>query len=153
MTKPSSSKSTSRLCLAFAFSAVLLSAGCANNEKGEISSQLLLDKTNVTVLGKNFNYPVTNNPEVTSSVITLPPGVETGLHLHEAPMYAYILEGTVDVTYSVNGVDETKTYKKGEAIMEGLDTPHNGVNNTNSVVRILVVNIGSPDLMNTVKLN
>ena len=36
--------------------------------------------------------------------------------------------------------------------MEGLDTPHNGRNTTKSPVKVLVVNLGSPDLENTVKL-
>jgi quercetin dioxygenase-like cupin family protein len=67
-------------------------------------------------------------------------------------MYAYILEGTLEVTYTVDGVEKTNVYKKGEAIMEGLNTPHNGVNNSDSPVKVLVVNIGSPDAKNSVKL-
>ena len=125
---------------------------CSNTTTGEISSEVLLDKENMTILEEAFAYPVTENPEVSSSIITLPPGAQTGWHLHEAPMYAYILEGTLEVTYTVNGVEKTNVYKKGEAIMEGLNTPHNGVNNTDSPVKVLVVNIGSPDAKNSVKL-
>ncbi len=127
-------------------------ASCSNTTTGEISSEVLLDKENMTILEEAFAYPVTENPEVSSSIITLPPGAQTGWHLHEAPMYAYILEGTLEVTYTVNGVEKTNVYKKGEAIMEGLNTPHNGVNNTDSPVKVLVVNIGSPDVKNSVKL-
>jgi quercetin dioxygenase-like cupin family protein len=127
-------------------------ASCSNATSGEISSEVLLDKENMTILEEAFAYPVTENPEVSSSIITLPPGAQTGWHLHEAPMYAYILEGTLEVTYTVNGVEKTNVYKKGEAIMEGLNTPHNGVNNTDSPVKVLVVNIGSPDAKNSVKL-
>jgi quercetin dioxygenase-like cupin family protein len=132
---------------------LIFSVGCSSDQIGEISSQTLLDKTNVTVLGEDFKYPDTDKPELTSSIITVPAGAETGWHLHEAPMYAYILEGTISLTYLVDGTEVFKEYKKGEAIMEGLDTPHNGVNNTNSEVRILVVNIGASDLMNTIKIN
>jgi quercetin dioxygenase-like cupin family protein len=67
-------------------------------------------------------------------------------------MYAYVLEGTLEVTYKLDGTEKRNVYKKGEAIMEGLYTPHNGVNNTSKPVRILVVNFGSRDLDNSVKL-
>jgi len=36
--------------------------------------------------------------------------------------------------------------------MEGLDTPHNGQNTSTGSVSILVVNMGSPELANTVPL-
>ena len=127
-------------------------ASCSNSAPGEISSEVLLDKEAKTILEEAFNYPVTDNPEVSSSIITLPPGAQTGWHLHEAPMYAYVLEGTLEVTYKLDGTEKTNVYKKGEAIMEGLDTPHNGVNNTDKPVKVLVVNFGSPDLANSVKL-
>lgn len=127
-------------------------ASCSNSTPGEISSEVLLDKEAKTILEEAFNYPVTDNPEVSSSIITLPPGAQTGWHLHEAPMYAYVLEGTLEVTYKLDGTEKTNVYKKGEAIMEGLDTPHNGVNNTDKPVKVLVVNFGSPDLDNSVKL-
>jgi quercetin dioxygenase-like cupin family protein len=103
-------------------------------------------------LGEEFQYPVTSNPEITSSIVRLEPGAETGWHLHEAPMYAYILEGTLEVTYEVAGSMMTKVYNEGEAIMEGLDTRHNGKNTSDRPVSVLVVNMGSPGLENTVKL-
>ena len=134
------------------FSIVLLGAGCTSSAQESISSRVLLDKTGQTILSENFSYPVTSEPQVSSSIVTLPPGSQTGLHLHEAPMYAYILQGTLEVTYLVEGVEETKIYQEGEAIMEGLDAPHNGRNTTKSPVKVLVVNLGSPDLENTVKL-
>ena len=63
-------------------------------------------------------------------------------------MYAYILDGTLEVTYDVDGAMVTKTYHEGDAIMEGLDIPHIGKNLTNRPVSILVVDIGSSDLAN-----
>jgi quercetin dioxygenase-like cupin family protein len=79
--------------------------------------------------------------------------METGWHLHEALLYAYVLEGTLEVTYkTVAGTEITNTYNSGEAIMEALQTEHNGKNNTKSDIKILVVSIGSPDLENTVTL-
>jgi quercetin dioxygenase-like cupin family protein len=142
-----------KVVVAFAICGLLpLAAGCSNSTPGEISSEVLLDKAAVTILEEAFSYPITNNPEVSSSIITLPPGTQTGWHLHEAPMYAYVLEGTLEVTYQLDGAEITNTYTKGEAIMEGLNTPHNGANNTDKPVKVLVVNFGSPDLDNSVKL-
>ena len=130
-------------------------AGCANESSTApaVSSQNLLDKVDYTILGDKFSYPATDSPQITSAVITIPAGKETGWHLHEAPLYAYILEGVLEVTYKkVDGTEITNTYNSGEAIMEALQTEHNGKNNTKSDVKILVVSIGSPDLENTVKL-
>lgn len=140
------------------FIATLLIAtisGCASQSttSPEVTSQALLSKVDTTILGDKFSYPVTESPEITSSVITIPPGMETGWHEHEAPLYAYILEGTLEVTYKqLDGTEKTNTYNTGEAIMEALQTPHNGKNSTKSDVKILVVNIGSPELENTIKL-
>jgi quercetin dioxygenase-like cupin family protein len=113
----------------------------------------LLDKADATVLGDKFSYPGAENPEITSSIVRLEAGAETGWHLHEAPMYAYILAGTLEVTYDVDGSMVTKTYRQGDAIMEGLDTPHIGKNLTNRPVSILVVNMGSSDVANSVPLD
>lgn len=133
---------------------VMLTLGaCSTGDLPPVSSTVLLDKAATTVLGDGFSYPGADNPEVTSSIVRLEPGAETGWHLHEAPMYAYILEGTLQVTYDVNGTMVTKTYAEGDAILEGLDTPHIGKNLTNRQVAILVVNMGSPDLANSVSLD
>jgi quercetin dioxygenase-like cupin family protein len=131
--------------------AVLALSACSAQTQPPVSSTVLLDKVGTTILGEGFQYPVTSDPEITSSVVRLEPGAETGWHLHEAPMYAYILEGTLEVTYEVDGSMVTKVYNEGEAIMEGLDTRHNGKNTADGPVSVLVVNMGSPELENTVK--
>ena len=56
---------------------------------------------------------------------------------------------TVTVTYD-GGV--TRTYRKGQAIMEAIGTRHNGMNKGEDPVRILVVNIGAAGVANSVKL-
>jgi len=109
----------------------------------------LLTKQMTTVLGQPLAYPTQLPAEVSSSIITLLPGQQTGWHRHDAPMYAYILSGTVTVTYDG---DVTKTYRKGQAIMEAVGTRHNGVNKGEEPVRILVVNLGAQGVANSVKL-
>jgi quercetin dioxygenase-like cupin family protein len=113
------------------------------------SVQSLLDKTTTTVLGQELRYPTALPAEVTSSVVTLPPGSETGLHRHDAPLYGYMLEGVLTVSYD-GGV--TKTYRTGDALMEAIGTAHNGANLGSVPVRILVVNFGAEGVANTVPL-
>lgn len=114
-----------------------------------ISSNVLLDKQAQTILDQAIAYPSSVPAQVSSSIITIPPGVETGLHRHDAPMYAYILEGELTVTYD-GGV--VKVYTVGEAIMEAVGTAHNGKNNTSADVKVLVVNVGAEGVANNVKL-
>ena len=114
-----------------------------------VSSSVLLDKATSTVLDQLVQYPASSQAQVSSSIITLPPGVETGLHRHDAPMYAYVMDGELTVTYD-GGI--VKTYRPGQAIIEAVGTAHNGKNNGTTPVRILVVNMGAAGVANTVTL-
>lgn len=69
------------------------------------------------------------------------------MHKHEAPMYAYVLEGTVTVEYKGGTIKE---YPAGTALMEAIGTWHNGKNLGDVPVRILVVNMGAKGVKNTV---
>ena len=108
----------------------------------------LLDAATRTVLGQTVQYPA-GVAQVSSSIITLAPGTETGLHRHDAPMYAYVLQGTVTVEYDGGTV---KAYPAGSALLEAVGTAHNGRNLGAEPVRILVVNIGAEGVKNSVKL-
>jgi quercetin dioxygenase-like cupin family protein len=61
-------------------------------------------------------------------------------------MYGYILEGEVTVTYAGNGMH---VYRQGDAIIEAIDTPHNGRNTGNGPARILAVFMGANGVPNT----
>lgn len=110
--------------------------------------QTLMAKTEQTVLNQTIAYPAGGAAQVSSAIVTLISGEETGWHRHDAPMYAYILSGTLQVSYE-GGV--VKTYKSGDAIMEAIGTYHNGKNIGKDPVRIIVVNIGAVGVENTVK--
>lgn len=141
---------------------VLLLSGCASTPApaptptltasaaaAEITSTSLLTQAAADVLGQVLTYPSASQAQVSSSIITIPVGMETGLHQHDAPMFAYVLEGELTVSYD-GGV--TNTYSAGEAIMEAVGTPHNGTNTGTVPVKVLVVNIGADGVANTVKL-
>ena len=107
----------------------------------------LLTKQTETVLGQPFDYPSTGPPEITSVILTLQPGEETGWHHHDAPLVAYILAGTLQVDYGDDGV---RVYEAGDALVEAFKTSHNGTNVGDEPVRIYVTNIGAAGTDNTV---
>ena len=103
--------------------------------------------TGETVLGQPLSYPTRGMPQIQSSIVTMLPGEETGLHSHPHLTYGYILHGELTVSYQ-GGV--TKTYRKGEAFMEAVDTQHNGRNTGSEPMRVLVVFIGIEGEANTI---
>jgi len=114
-----------------------------------ISAETLLKAAEATILGQGIVYPGELPAQVSSSILTVPPGVQTGWHFHSAPMYAYILEGTLTVTYETDSGTEEKVYRAGEAIMEAVGTHHNGKNTSDAPVRVLVVNMGAEGVANS----
>lgn len=108
----------------------------------------LLTQQQTDVLGAPIAYPTQTPAQASSSIITLVPGQSTGRHKHDAPMYAYVVSGTLTVAYD-GGV--TKVYPAGQAIMEAVGVWHEGTNRGHSVVKVLVVNIGADGVANTVK--
>lgn len=154
-----------RIILALALSLGLLAVGCSSgsdsmyattssstttavgSSKPQVSS--ILDKQAQTVHDQLLQYPTGSQAQVSSAILTIAPGVSTGLHKHDAPMYAYILEGTLTVTYDGGIVEE---YTAGSAILEAVGTPHNGENKTDKPIKILVVNMGAEGVANSVTL-
>lgn len=154
-----------RIALALSLSLGLLAVGCSSGSdsmyattsstttaatssaKPQVST--VLDKQAQTVLDQLLQYPTGSQAQVSSAILTIAPGVSTGLHKHDAPMYAYILEGTLTVTYEGGTVKE---YTAGSAILEAVGTPHNGENKTDEPVKILVVNMGAEGVANSVTL-
>ena len=100
--------------------------------------------TGKTIIDQQIAYPA-GTPKITAAIVTIPPGGETGWHLHEVPLYVYILEGEVTVDYGEKGV---KVVKEGESILEAVDWAHNGMNKTDKPLRILAVYIGAEGVAN-----
>jgi quercetin dioxygenase-like cupin family protein len=98
------------------------------------------------VLGNPIAYPQ-GPANVTAAVVTVPPGGATGLHRHEVPLFAYILEGELTVDYGDKG---KKTYRAGDAVLEAQDWPHNGTNTGTVPMRLLAVYMGGGSEQNTV---
>jgi len=81
----------------------------------------LLD-TETSWNGGVFHYPE-GTPKVTAVKIRLKPGESTAIHCHPVPLFAYILKGHLRVT---TGLGQSRVFKRGEAMVEVMDTWHQG---------------------------
>ncbi len=121
--------------------AVLALAGFAQAEeayKPIVKVQPIL-KTTTTTSGDAIRYPSVSDPEVQSLIVEIPPGGETGWHLHPVPIYAYILSGSIEVE-SEGGVK--RLFKAGESFAEMVNRKHDGRVVGDVPVRILMIVTG-----------
>lgn len=125
------------------------SASAYGEGSGKPTSNSVLDKQARTVLDQLITYPGVSQAQVSAAVLTFEPGAKTGLHRHDAPLFVYVLEGTITVTYD-GGV--VKQFSQGQGMLEAVGTAHEGENRTDSTVRLLAVNLGAEGVANTVTL-
>ena len=120
---------------------LLLSAGAVLADSGYTGgvTARVLAKTATTANGGKVVYPCTDRAEVTAMTVELAPGASTGWHKHPNPVYAYVLAGTLSVELE----DGTATtYHPGEAVIEVVDTLHNGTNTGLDPVKLAVFYLG-----------
>ncbi|HAT33991.1 MAG TPA: cupin domain-containing protein [Janthinobacterium sp.] len=98
-----------------------------------------LQKTSNSWDGKAVVYPA-GQAEVTTLMVELAAGGETGWHEHPVPSFAYVLEGTLEVRRQTG---ETKIVHTGEMLAEVVNTPHNGRALDGKPVKLLVLYTGS----------
>lgn len=112
-----------------------------------VTSKILV-KTSVTGSGQRIVYPVTEKAEVTAMTVELAPGAETGWHKHPGPVYAYIVSGRLSV--EIEGGREL-SFSAGEAIIEVVDTLHNGRNRGDEPVKLAVFYLGAAGTPNVIR--
>ena len=98
--------------------------------------------------GQPLSYLQTAQPEVTVLVVRVPPGGSTGWHQHPVPVYAYMLEGVLNV--EIKG-GRTYVFKKGDAIIEVMNTLHNGYNSGSEPASLVAFYTGAVGVANVVK--
>ncbi len=128
--------------LPVALACLLLSSAAL--AEGKLPLALPILQGGADVLGKPIVYPE-GAARITSVVITLAPGAETGWHSH-LPLYGHVLEGTLTVDYGEKG---TRVFKAGDALLEAVNWPHNGSNRGDVTVKILAVSFGSTSQPNS----
>ena len=95
--------------------------------------------TSKTVMDEPIVYPA-GTAKLTTGIVTLAPGEETGWHTHGVPLTGIVLEGELTVDYGGKG---TRTFHQGESIAEAINVPHNGRNSGSDIMKIFVVYIGA----------
>ena len=95
--------------------------------------------TSKTVMDEPIVYPA-GTAKLTTGIVTLEPGDETGWHTHGMPLTGIVLEGELTVDYGAKG---TRTFAKGDSIAEAIAVPHNGKNTGTGVMRLFAVFIGA----------
>jgi quercetin dioxygenase-like cupin family protein len=114
-------------------------------EKGVISTPIL--QGNADILGAPIVYPA-GEAEITAVMVTIPPGVETGWHSHLVPLFGQVVSGVLTVDYGSKGV---RKLRPGDALLEAVNWPHNGINYGDVPVEIFVIYVGAKGAPNSVK--
>lgn len=127
------------------FIGAVFAAGPMQAESAYPKLEIILSESQ-TILGQDFAYPP-GKAQITAAIVTLQPNESTGLHLHEAPLFAMVMQGQITVDYG-DGI--TKVYNKDDAFIEAFHTNHNGTNTGTEPVRILTIFAGSDAVKNTV---
>ena len=128
------------ICRAFlaALPALMIVGAAQAQDDGAITTETLLE-TGRTVIDQEIAAYPDGTPGVTSLILTIAPGGETGWHTHPVPLFVHVLEGEVTVDYGEKGV---RTYPAGATFLEAMDWPHNGMNKADVPVRIFTVYVG-----------
>jgi len=116
-------------------------------EYRNVSVRKVLTSTTVSD-GSRIRYLRADDPEVSVLVVDVPPGGSTGWHSHPVPVYAYMLEGVLAVEME-NG--KTFEFRKGDAIIEVVNTGHNGYNPGREKASLVVFYTGAVGVPNVVK--
>ena len=105
-------------------------------------------KGSSTVGGQKLEYPKTDKPEITSVLLELEPGGESGRHMHPYPTHVYVLAGTLTVEMEDGSRHE---YQTGKGFLETTNTWHNGKNLGETPLKVLVVFVGEEGKPNLVR--
>lgn len=92
-------------------------------------------KTTVTIAGQKLAYPVTN-PQVTATLVEIPPGVDVGWHEHPNIRYVYVIDGTLTIELET-GV--RRDFPAGTIFVEAVGIRHHGMNTGPAPTRVLFI--------------
>ncbi|MGZ8136087.1 MAG: cupin domain-containing protein [Methylococcaceae bacterium] len=116
----------------------LMLVACAVDSAGKPKVTQLI-KSTASWDGKPIVYPA-GQAEITGLLIEIPPGQQTGWHLHPVPSFGVVLEGILEVTLKDGKI---KRLHEGDALVEVVNTAHNGRNIGDKPLKILVFYSGA----------
>lgn len=126
------------ILLSFTFLFYCETESALNLENSPVTSEIILQTTS-TWNGTALQYPE-GEAKITALRIEIEPGGETGWHHHPVPSFAYILQGTLEVTLESG---ESERISEGQAVAEVVDTIHNGRNIGDEPVILVVFYTGA----------
>ena len=119
----------------------------ANNEAtGKVRAKRIYSAT-TTNAGQPIKLPQ-GDVEVVVWTYDIPAGSKLPVHKHPSQRYAYVLQGTLQVTDVEN--NRSYEYKPGDLIVEMVDGWHYGANNGRQSVRLLVIDQVEKGQANTI---
>ena len=141
-------RNTILVLLLFVSPALFVPSAALSSDYGALKVSLV-KKATTTTNGQKISYPKTGSPEVTVVTVDIPSGGETGWHQHPIPVYAYVLAGELAVEFEDG---KQNIFKEGDAIIEVVNTPHNGRNLGKAPVKLVVFYTGVEGSPTTVKV-
>ena len=105
----------------------------------------VISKDSTTVSGEPLTYLSTPNPEISSDIMTIPPGTTTEWMVHPVQGFVFVLEGTLTVEYAEG---PRKVFKAGHGFPQARSKWHRGRNDGETLVRFLAVFFGGKDVPN-----
>ncbi len=76
-------------------------------------------KTTTTITGQKLEYP-RKNPQVTATMVEIPPGVDVGWHEHPNIRYVYVIDGALSIELE-NGT--RREFSAGTIFVEAVGDP------------------------------
>jgi len=125
-----------KIILSIIFFCICFSGKSQYNNDVKIETIL---KTDTTSIGQKIVYPTFQNNEVSVLKITIPSGKSTGWHIHNFPVFAYILKGELTIELENN---KTILFAENSSFSEVINTLHNGKNNGNEDVILIAFFMG-----------
>ena len=126
---------------------LLLNSAVKAEEYRNVEAEKLITSS-TSSNGDPLVYLHTDKPEVTALLVHIPPGGATGWHKHPVPVYAYMLEGVLTVELKDG---RTFVFKKGDAILEVINTLHNGYNAGSVPATLVVFYTGAVGVPNVIR--
>ncbi len=106
-----------------------------------------VSRNSATIAGEPEFYLSTPDPEVSSVVFTFPPGAVSQWMIHPAPVYVYVLEGTLVVEFEDGS---HQSFHEGQGFLQCRSKWHRGRNDGSQTMRFLAVFFGGKGVPNVV---
>lgn len=99
----------------------------------------VVSQSSTTDANEPIRYLSTPDAEVTSVILSLPPGGKTKWMTHPVPGYVYVLEGELEVEFEDGS---QLKFKAGQGFMQARSKWHRGINVGSGPMRFLAVFYG-----------